>query len=143
MSGVPRGSLLGPGLFNICVSNMDSGIECTLSKCASNTKMCHAVNTWEGTDVIQRDLDRLERWACANLVKFNKVEHPNQGNTEHKYRLDEDWIKRSPEVKDMGTLVNKKWCELAAQKSSHVLGCMNISMTIMLRKLILPSTPLS
>jgi len=31
------------------------------------------VNTLEGWDAIQRNLDRLVRWACANLKKFKKT----------------------------------------------------------------------
>jgi len=41
-------SVLGPALFNIFVSNMDSAIECTLSKFANDTKLCSTVSTLEG-----------------------------------------------------------------------------------------------
>jgi len=73
------------------LSVTDSGTECTLSKFSNNTKLYGAVDTLERKDTIQSDLDRLERWACVNLMKFNKVKckvlHIGQGNPKHKYRL--------------------------------------------------------
>ncbi|GAB0177752.1 mitochondrial enolase superfamily member 1 [Grus japonensis] len=120
-SGVPQGSVLGPALFNTFVGDMDSGIECTFSKFADDTKLCGVVNTLERRDAIQRDLDRLES-----------------------YRLGGEWIESSPEEKkDLGMLVDKKLnmsrqCALAAQKANHILGCIKRSVTSRSKAVIVP-----
>ena len=82
MSAVPLGLVLGPALFNIFVSDMDSGIECILSKFVNDTKLCGAVDTLEGKDAVQRDHERLERWFL----------HLCQDNPKHEYRLGEGFI---------------------------------------------------
>jgi len=51
-SGVPQRSVFGLALFNISVTDMDSGIECTLRKFAYDTKLCGGVDMLEERDAI-------------------------------------------------------------------------------------------
>lgn len=100
-SGVSQGFVLGLMLFNIFVSDTESGIECTLSKFSAGTKLSGVVGTVEGWDAIHRHLDKLE-----NLMKFKKskrkVLHMAQDNPRYDHRLGEELIKSSPTEKGLG-----------------------------------------
>jgi len=64
-------------------------------------------DTLEGRDVIWRDFDRPNRWACANLMKFSKAKckvlHMGWGNPKQGYRLGHKWIDSSTAERLEGT----------------------------------------
>jgi len=100
MSGVLKGSVLGPILFNIFLNDINNRVERTLSQFADDTKLWYAVNKPEGQEAIQRDLDRLEHWAYVNLMRFNKPKCKilclSEGNILYQYKLGNEMVEPCP-----------------------------------------------
>lgn len=68
-------SILGPVLFHDFINGLDDGAECTLIKFSDDTKS-DVAEPPEDCSAVQRDLDRLERWADR---KEERMQSPAPG----------------------------------------------------------------
>ena len=133
--------------FHIVLSDRDEGTERTLSKFAADSKQSGAVDSAEGRDAIQRDLDKCKRWALVNLMKFHKamckILHLGPGNPRYVYNWGEELLESSPVEKDFRVLVDEKpnpspQCVLAAWKANCVLGCIKEGVASREREVVVP-----
>ncbi|KAK4827366.1 hypothetical protein QYF61_017304 [Mycteria americana] len=91
--------------FNIFTNDLDDRVECALSKFAGVTELEGVADTPEGRAAIQKDLERLEKWADRNLMKFNKgkckVVYLGMNNLIHQYMLGANQLESSFVEKDL------------------------------------------
>ncbi|KAK4823863.1 hypothetical protein QYF61_007511 [Mycteria americana] len=122
-----------------------SSAVCTLSKFADDAKLGGVADTPDGCAAIQRDLDRLEKWAERDL-KFKKgkceVLHLGRNNPMHLYVLGANQLERCLAEKDLGIPVNtelnmSQQCPLAAKAANSLLGCIKKGIASRWREVIL------
>ena len=114
-SGVPEGTVLGPILFLIYISDIGENIKSSKKVYVDDTKLIKAVKNEDDVQELQDELDKLYKWAEDNNMKFNgkKFQVVRYGkdenlkdetlyfteNTEH-------IVERQEVVRDLGVLMS-------------------------------------
>lgn len=71
-SGVPQGSILGPVLFLLYVSDLPQAISnCRVTMYADDTKISRQIKNSEDASLLQSDLNNLQIWSAASGLVFN------------------------------------------------------------------------
>ena len=92
-SGVPQGSVLGPLLFTLFVSDIPSMVNNFCSLFADDTKIHSALYDAHNscTTSLQEDLDRLQNWTVDMQMRFHPAKcrtmHLGKHNPNTKYTL--------------------------------------------------------
>ena len=70
-SGVPQGSVLGPLLFIIYRNDLPMNVTSKVRLFADDTALYITTSTSSQSEILQKDIDNLERWSHKWDMEFN------------------------------------------------------------------------
>ena len=112
LSGVPQGSVVGPLLFIIYISDIDENVNGSrIASFADDTRLLKEVRKDEDCAILQRDLESVYSWVkennmALNAGKFEVLRLGKHPNPESSYKTpDGETIFQKDSIKDLGIVV--------------------------------------
>ena len=75
LSGVPKGTVLGPLLFSLYINDITEDIDSELRLFADDCVCYREIKDTEDTVKLQEDIDRLGCWARGHEVPTSQMQH--------------------------------------------------------------------
>ena len=144
LSGVPKGSVLGPILFLVFINDLPQCATCPVCLFADDSKIyCRVAREnrdrpeLEGShELLQKDLEEIQKWADKWKMSFNvnkcKVLHMGYSNPNHEYSLNGTILNKTKEERDLGVLVSNdldfaNHIKGIVSKANRMVGLIKIS----------------
>ena len=139
ISGVPQGSVLGPLLFIIMISDIDEDTQYSILRCfADDTRVTKGISNTHDATQLQTDLNTIYDWACKNKMEFNnkkfevlryRAKDPIQDLTSYTTSTGHI-INEKTDVKDLGIIMSND-CSFSAHIKKTTSSLRNMSAWIL------------
>ena len=154
-SGVPQGSVLGPLLFVIYITDLPDGLLNTFKMYADDSKVIAEVEDTNSESKLQKDINKIKDWCDKWSMSLNgkkcKVMHFGKKNPEKDYFIgngnERVLLGKTEAEKDLGVIIenngkSSKQIQSAVSRANSVLGRMRKTFqffNIRLFKIIYPT----
>ncbi len=113
-SGVPQGTVLGPLLFLCYINDIPNSVKSQIRLFADDCLLYRPINSFKDHDILQQDLDNLQKWANDWGMKFNAKKCfllSSRNKSSYFYSINNQILQRVQDTPYLGIIISEdlKW----------------------------------